>query len=168
MNCFRQDIFSFSKILDLTSFFPSPFIFTPSQLTSTICSKEKKNPKSWPPPSGRLDSFSDEKRIKIKAFSKEWITKLLQRKEEDENSFLRNGMDLDSASGNATSNPLHSSSSGGSTTTPTDGSSNTTISASISTPKDIAGLQSQIYSNADLNGKELNPDLRVDVEMESR
>lgn len=50
------------------------------QLTDVICSKERKNPKSWPPRDGKLEKLSGDKREKMKAFAKEYVGKLEARK----------------------------------------------------------------------------------------
>ncbi|PWN52748.1 hypothetical protein IE53DRAFT_311495 [Violaceomyces palustris] len=50
------------------------------ELTNLITQKEMKNPKSWPPPGGKVEEFSVEKRGKMKAFISEYVSKLLARK----------------------------------------------------------------------------------------
>ncbi|CDU25606.1 related to SET2-Histone methyltransferase [Sporisorium scitamineum] len=51
------------------------------ELTNAIVSKEMRNPKSWPPARGAaLTELSNEKKVKIKAFAKEYIDKLMARK----------------------------------------------------------------------------------------
>ncbi|KAE8234606.1 hypothetical protein CF326_g343 [Tilletia indica] len=50
------------------------------ELTKTICEKEKKNTKSWPPPDGKLEALEKRKREKMKEFANEYIKKLIARK----------------------------------------------------------------------------------------
>ncbi|KAJ1019912.1 hypothetical protein NDA16_004193 [Ustilago loliicola] len=51
------------------------------ELTNVIVGKEMRNPKSWPPPRGTaLTELSNEKKIKMKSFAKEYIDKLMARK----------------------------------------------------------------------------------------
>lgn len=48
-------------------------------MTRILVSKEKRNPKSWPP-RDELKELSEEKRRKMKIFAHGYIKKLLQRK----------------------------------------------------------------------------------------
>ncbi|WFD36224.1 [histone H3]-lysine(4) N-trimethyltransferase [Malassezia cuniculi] len=59
------------------------------ELTSIICAKEMKNPRTWPPPRGKsghreIQEFSDEKRAKIKRFAHEYTKKLLKHHKKPE------------------------------------------------------------------------------------
>ena len=47
------------------------------ELTRTLCSKEMRNPKTWPPRTGHVE-LGDEKRRKMKMFAHDYIKKLVQ------------------------------------------------------------------------------------------
>jgi len=63
-------------------------LFFSSQLTQVIADKEKKSSSYR---EGRLDSLSDEKTVKIKKFSKEYIAKVLHKLEKSGKRRLRHG-----------------------------------------------------------------------------
>lgn len=71
------------------------------ELTNVIVDKEMRNPKSWPPPRGSaLTELSNEKKIKMKSFAKEYIDKLMARKGKGKGSSTPNdGPSTSSAAG---------------------------------------------------------------------
>lgn len=57
------------------------------ELTNVIVGKEMRNPKSWPPARGAaLAELSNDKKAKIKSFAKEYIDKLMARKNNSKGS----------------------------------------------------------------------------------
>ncbi|CAD6979448.1 hypothetical protein A4X06_0g2348 [Tilletia controversa] len=133
------------------------------ELTKTICEKEKKNPKSWPPPDGKLEALEKRKREKMKEFANEYIKKLIARKGKD-------GLPPSSSSRQSTSANGLAGGGGADSLLPAIPAGLTTpgpSSSIASTPSLQAGSSSLTAINAILSGSSATPITPIEADGEA-